>query len=314
MTAHDRKALLRAFYGLATLWIINGVFGLLRASGPGALLPYIELGVLIAYWVWVINWWSKNKPRSQTAQAKRTSLKSKRTWTSDEIAAAVDREEAISRERNRRRKKRLQSSVSAAGEKISTAAYQLRFLFAGIAVLFVIVGGFLAYQEIKATFERQEVARETEIREQESKTRVFGAFGVWNNRNNCVADELELRWRAWYELNPETRTEKYFSLEKLKWITVTKTLALPESLDDVGMSLLTVADQRPKYWRVSQQHFAPLISLIQDACMKLWPPPDGMAETWLYPGSMDFYMAGVSSEDHWKYDWTNPFPNKGLGW
>lgn len=314
MTAHDRKALLRAFYGLATLWIINGVFGLLRAAGPGALLPYIEIGLLFAYWAWVFNWWRKNKPKTQQAQAKRKPTKSKSTMTSDDIAAAVDREEAISRERNRRRKQRLLRSTGAIRDKASAAAFQLRFVFAGLALLFVITGGLYAYQEISKTLERQQAVRASTIAVAESKDRLARVLAVWNARNNCLVSELNLRWAEWYEQNPETRTVEYFSKTQLKWVKVTKTLPLPESFDDITRFIVNNIDRKTKYWPVSQSHFDPLVNVMKDDCILRWPPPDGMDEAAMYPDGLDFFGGGVPYDEQRYYQWSNPFPDNGFGW
>lgn len=310
MTAHDRKALLRAFYGLLFLWLINGVFGLLRAAGPGALLPYIEVGLLLVYWLFVFNWWRSNRPKAISQAVRKSQRVMQDRSTNREIERAVDREEAISKERNRRRKKWLKSSVYKSLTQVSGALYRFRLGIIGIAAIIVISVGLQGYQAIARDMQRREDAQAREVAESERQAEVRAVVNTWRARNACAKTELEARWREWYINNPQTQVQEYFSTSKLKMVKAQRVLPVPDSLDDIslfGPPPLFVLGEKPTVWVVTQSHFKPLIGEIQDVCLDLNPPPPGLTDADMSLDSYDLLL--IDLEDSREVWWRSPFPN-----
>lgn len=309
MSAHDRKALLRAFYGLATLWLINGVFGLVRASGPGALLPYIEIAALLAYWAWVFNWWRQNRPTTKSQPAARVRASKSSKFATEEIRRAVDREEAIAKERNRRRKQQLNRVAGTASSQVAGIIRRYRFAIAGALILLGALGLFQGYRTVSDSLARQAEIQARADAAELAAAQTRSVMAVWNARNNCLESEFSLRWQDWYLENPETQTHTYFFFSQLKEVTESRTLPLPESLIEVTWFPFTPEPgQKKKTWLVSQSHFKALVTVLATECRNAWPPPKDLNEGDLVLDYMDFGSAEVPYEDQWKYQWLSPFP------
>lgn len=314
LSPHDRKALLRAFYGLLALWVINGFFGLLRAAGPGAAIIYIELGLLIGYWIWVFYWWRTNRPKASRSAARKSRAPQTRETVNAEVRKAVDLEEAVARERNRRRKAQLQRTAGKVGSQVGSGLNQLRYVIVGILIVAIGIFGYQAYD----TNRKQEEAR---IERQAQKDRTAAAMSMWLARNICLATEFEQQWQAWYAENPETQTVKQWNSKKRTYIDVTKVLETPVSLSDVYRSGTYPAwDEGAKIdWHVSRDHFTVgLISSIRIECGENSPPPEGwdyvdIEKSRLYNKieNFDLVPAGLSfceRDDYFdRFTWQDPF-------
>jgi hypothetical protein len=315
MSPHDRRALLRAFYGLLTLWVFNGFTGFIRAAGPGAAIIYIELGLLIGYWVWVFYWWRTNRPKAPRSAAKKPRARQTRETVDAEVRRAVDLEEAVARERNRRRKAQLQRTAGKVGSQVGSGINQLRYVLVGLLVLTIGIFGYQAYD----TNRKEEEAR---IERQATKDRTVEAMSMWRSRNACLASEFEQRWQAWYAENPETQTVKIYTYSD-GLITgtspVTRTLPTPESLDDTGGTTIRYANGKDVIsWRVSEDHFKSLVGSIRFECGEKFPPPAGsdyidndkgvfltrIRAFNLVPANMSI----CEDMDFWEqFDWQDPF-------
>ena len=310
MTAHDRKALLRGFYGLVVLWLLNGVFGLMRAAGPGALLPYIEIGLLFSYWAMVFNWWRKNRPRPKSQPAKKVRSSATAALSSEEIRDAVDREEAIARERNRRRKQKLEKMAGGIGAEMASLFVRFRYAIIACAILILVLAGYQGYLAISESLARQAAVTARAEAAATAKAQTLSAMIVWDSRNRCLKTELNLRWQDWYVANPDTQTHEYFSFVALKRVTQTRTLPLPNSLSDVPwVTFGPDLGKKKTIWQVSQSHFEPLVASLRQECLTLWPPPDGLTEEDLALDYGDFVPTEVPYEEQWRYRWLNPFPD-----
>jgi hypothetical protein len=316
MSAHDRQALLRAFYGLVALWLVNGVFGLLRAAGPGALLPYIEIGLLFGYWIFVFNWWRTHRPKSVSQPAKKSQVTKKAKLNDKDIARAVDREEAISEERNRRRRQQRQKQVSESIGQLRGAIHRFRLVIVAVVVMVMIGGGYQVYQSVATNIRMQEEAQAREDAEAMKKVEVGLAIVVWDVRNACVKTELGTSWSQWYAENPQTQTQEYLSITSsttTKWVKVTRVLPMPNTLEDVrffGPAPLKPGE-KPTEWIVTQSHFEPLVLSIRQLCTVQNPAPTGLAEEDMALGSLDLSLVGIT--DRTRVMWKNPFPSGGFG-
>ena len=304
VSPHDRKALLRAFYGLLTLWVINGFFGLLQAAGPGAALPYIEIGLLFGYWAWVFYWWRTNRPKAPRSTAKISRPRESRQAVDAEVSKAVDLEEAVARERNRRRKAQLQRTAGKVGSQVGSGLNQLRYVLVGVLVVAIAIFGYQAYD----TNRKQEEAR---IERQTYKDRTLTAMTMWELRNDCVATQWKQRWRAWYLENPETQTINVADVTSgnLNSYEVTKTLPLPESLDKVRWGGTGSSNfGEPDEWYVSQQHFKGFEIMIRYECELKFPPPEGLSESDMSDMSFRLMISGLPApDDNRRYEWQDPF-------
>lgn len=311
MTAHDRQALLRGFYGILVIWLLNGVFGLMRAAGPGALLPYIEIGLLFSYWAIVFDWWRKNRPRTKSQPAKKVRSSATAALSSEEIRDAVDREEAIARERNRRRKQKLGKMAGGIGAEAASLVARFRYAIIAFVVLLVLLAGYQGYLTVSDSLARQAAATAREEAAAMAKARTLSVMIVWDSRNRCLESEFNLRWQDWYLDNPQTQTQEYFSSAQLKLVQVTKTLPLPTSLEQTSFfnPPLLRFDEKPKIWTVTQSHFDPLISSLRQECLVKRPPPSGLGEADMELEWSDLTLAGVASDQQLKYRWNSPFPN-----
>jgi hypothetical protein len=316
MSAHDRQALLRAFYGLAALWLVNGVFGLLRAAGPGALLPYIEVGLLFGYWIFVFNWWRTHRPKSVSQPAKKSQVTKKAKLNDKDIARAVDREEAISAERNRRRRQQRQKQVSESIGQLRDAIHRFRLVIVAVVVMVVMGGGYQVYQGVATNIRMQEEAQAREDAKAQRKVEVGLAIVVWDARNACVKTELGTSWSQWYAENPQTQTQEYLSITSsttTKWVKVTRVLPMPNTLEDVrffGPRPINPGE-KPTEWVVTQSHFEPLVLSIRQLCTVQIPAPTGLAEEDMALGSLDLSLVGIT--DQTRVMWKNPFPSGGFG-
>ena len=313
MSAHDRQALLRAFYGLVALWLVNGVFGLLRAAGPGALLPYIEIGLLFGYWIFVFNWWRTHRPKSVSQPAKKSQVTKKAKLNDKDIARAVDREEAIAEERNRRRKQQRQKQVSESIGQLRGALYRFRLVIVAIVVMVMIGGGYQVYQGVATNIRMQEEAQAREDAKAKRKVEVGLAIVAWDARNACVKTELSTSWSQWYAENPQTQTQQYLSSTTYKWVKVTRVLPMPDTLEDVRFfgPLLIEPGGKPTEWVVTQSHFEPLVLSIRQLCTVQHPAPTGLTEEDMALGSLDLSLVGIT--DQTRVMWKNPFPSGGFG-
>jgi hypothetical protein len=262
-------------------------------------LAYFELQVL-----------KNNRPQSANLTARKLKGVKQHTLASREIQRAVDREEAISKERNRRRMQRLMSSVNRSLSQVRGAVYRVRFGIIGFAALIVIAVGFQGYQSIAKDLQRREDAEAREVAESEKQAEVRAVVNTWRARNACAKTELEARWSDWYINNPQTQVQEYFSSSSLKMVKAERVLPVPESLDDVsffGPPPLLGPGEKPTVWVVTQSHFEPLVREIQNICMDLNPPPTGLTDGDMSPSSFDLSLIGVDdSREVW---WRNPFPN-----
>jgi hypothetical protein len=269
LSPHDRKALLRAFYGLLTLWVINGFTGFIRAAGPGAAIIYIELGLLVGYWIWVFYWWRTNRPKAPRSAAKKPKARQTRETLDAEVRRAVDLEEAVARERNRRRKAQLQRTAGKVGSQVGSGINQLRYVLVGLLVVTIGIFGYQAYD----TNRKQEEAR---IAREAEKTRTTQAMSMWLSRNTCLASKFEQQWQAWYEENPETQTIEIWSAKSRRYMDVTKTLATPQALSEISRFRSSISwGETEIEWRVTRDHFVGLISPIRIECGDQFPPPEG---------------------------------------
>lgn len=310
MSAHDRQAILRAFYGLIAIWLVNGVFGLLRAAGPGALLPYIEIGLLFGYWIFVFNWWRTHRPKSVSQPAKKPQVTKKATLNDKDIAQAVDREEAIAEERNRRRKQQRQKQVSESIGQLRGALHRFRLVIVAIVVMVMIGGGYQVYQGVATNIRMQEEAQAREDAKAKRQAEVGLAIVVWDARNACVKTELSTSWSQWYSENPQTQTQEYLSG---KWVKVTRVLPMPNTLGDVRFfgPRPIKPGEKPTEWVVTQSHFEPLVLSIRQLCTVQNPAPAGLAEEDMALGSVDLSLVGIT--DLTRAMWKNPFPSGGFG-
>lgn len=318
MTQHDRKALLRAFYGLLTLWVINGFFGLLQAAGPGAALPYIELGLLIGYWIWVFYWWRTNRPKAPRSAAKKPRARQTRETVDAEVRRAVDLEEAVARERNRRRKAQLQRTAGKVGSQVGSGLNQLRYVIAALLIVAMGVFGYQAYE----TNQKQEEAR---FERQANIDRTIAAMSMWRSRNSCLASEFEQRWQAWYADNPETQTVTVYAFSEedgriISETPVTRTLPTPESLDDIGSGTISYVNAGETInWGVSKEHFIKgIVSTIRIECGTKFPPPTGWDYWSIEKSSLAINirlynlapakMSICEDMDFWaQFEWQDPF-------
>jgi hypothetical protein len=316
MSAHDRKALLRAAYGLLVLWVINGFFGLLRVAGPGAALPYIEIGLLIGYWAWVFFWWQTNRLKPNRSAARKSQVRQAREAVDEDVSRAVDLEEAVARERNRRRKAQLQRAVGKVGSQVGSGLNQVRYVIAGLLVVVIAVFGYQAYE----TNRRQEAAR---VEQQTYKNQTAEAMSIWYSRNRCVAAEWKQRWRVWYSENPETQTINVFNQDvnspNFGIYQVTKKLPLPETIDKVRWGgTASNSTREPVEWFVSQQHFKSFEIMISYECELKYPPPEGLSESDIDEDSMGVRIstAGLTPANFSpsesltfsrRYRWQDPF-------
>ena len=273
MAPHDRKALLKASYGLLTLWVINGLFGLMRASGPGAALPFIEVGLLLGYWVSVFYWWRMNQPKRSSSAAKRKSASRVQRVASDDVRKAVDLEEAVARERSRRRNARIRRTAGALGEQVESGFRRFQsVLIGGVVVITLAISGLLiveVYKTQQAAQARESAAARTKLIE-----------GIWETRNACLVGGVAQRWQTWYADNPETKTVVVNIFPKnagdIKQISVTETLPTPASLSDVrtlDISTLNVNEGDPIELHVSQSHFAGFVIMVRYECELTYPLP-----------------------------------------
>jgi hypothetical protein len=313
LSPHDRKALLRAFYGLLTLWVINGFFGLLQAAGPGAALPYIEIGLLFGYWAWVFYWWWTNRPKAPRSAAKKPRALQARETVDAEVRKAVDLEEAVARERNRRRKAQLQRTAGKVGSQVGSGLSRLRYVLAGLLIVTIGIFGYQAYE----TNRKQDQAR---IQQQIYKDQTVQAMIMWDARNTCVVTEWKQRWRAWYLEHPETQTINVYNRDvnspNFGIYQITKTLPLPESIDKVTWwGTGSGNNGEPKFWFVSQGHFEDFEIMIRNECELKSPPPEGLSESDVDDGSMGqrIYISGLTPTSlslidvRNRYSWQDPF-------
>ena len=276
MSPHDRKALLRAFYGLLTLWAINGFFGLLRAAGPGAAIVYIELGLLIGYWIWVFFWWRTNRPKTSRSAARKSKVRQAREKVDAEVRKAVDLEEAVARERNRRRKAQLQRTAGKVGSQVGSGLNQLRYVIVGSIVVAIAIFGF---QEYEANRKLEETAKAFQTRVSQTRQ----AMEMWDSRNACLLPRFSQRWQEWYRKNPQTQTKTILTFSDESVIvdrtSVTKTLTVPETLNEVVWEFVpSVEAGEPIIWRVTEGHFEELVTTIRFECAEEFPSPSGMSD------------------------------------
>lgn len=282
--------------------MINGFTGFIRAAGPSAAIIYIELGLLIGYWIWVFYWWRTNRPKTSRSAAKKPRARQAVETVGAEVRKAVDLEEAVARERNRRRKAQLQRTAGKVGSQVGSGLNQLRYVIAGILILSLAIVGYQAYD----TNRKQEQAR---IEQQIYKDQTVQATIMWSARNTCVVTEWEQRWRAWYLENSETQTINVYDRDvnspNFGIYQVTKTLPLPESIDKITLwGTMSSDNSEPKFWFVSQGHFKDFEIIIRNECELKFPPPEGLSESDIDEGSM---ALRVSYSDLQRYRWQDPF-------
>jgi hypothetical protein len=116
-----------------------------------------------------------------------------------------------------------------------------------------------------------------------------------------------MRWKDWYEQNPETQTVEYFSKTQLKRVKITKTLPTPESLDQVSW-IETTYLEKPKVWFVTRAHFDPLLAEVKQVCLEKWPPPAGLDEQDMELDFIELLSGGYSTQDEIRAQWIGPFP------
>jgi hypothetical protein len=201
---------------------------------------------------------------------KKPRVRQTRETVDAEVRRAVDLEEAVARERNRRRKAQLQRTAGKVGSQVGSGLRQLRYVLAGLLIVTIGLVGYQAYD----TNRKEE---EWRIALQVEKTRTMQAMSMWQSRNACLASGFEQRWLAWYEVNPETQTREMWSSKSRKYVDVTNTIDAPQSLSDVtSFGTASAWEEGAEIeWRVSREHFVRFISKIRIECGDQFPPPAG---------------------------------------
>jgi hypothetical protein len=237
-----------------------------------------------------------------------------------EVRKAVDLEEAVARERNRRRKERnrrrkaqLQRTAEKEDSQVGSGLSEVRYVLAGLLIVTIAIFGYQAYE----TNRKQEEAR---IERQAEKTRTVQAMSMWLSRNACLASEFEQRWQAWYAENPETQTVKVWSSRSRKYVDITNTIDAPKTLGDVSRSgTFPPREEGAEIeWRVSRDHFVGLISPIRIECGDQFAPPEGwdhldIEESLLHSKIRTFDLAPENmsiceTDDYFgKFSWQDPF-------
>ena len=269
-----KKALLQGFAGLLALWLLNGYFGFMRNLGPGAMLPYIELALLGAYWYAVYKSWRSSRPNDPIRKRKvsiKVSRKTEPDLDADEIQRLVDLQEAVAAEKLRRQRARFNDTAKRFTSHLFDPKGEFRKKvlppLAAISLLVIVVAAGLLGQSLYSKYQADAKAsasasHSAEVSEAVRVTMVY--------RNACLRKKFDERWRNWLFEHPITiekgwvsKVNKFGSITTSYDHTIVNTITELDDWKDLPNVVRTASARVIGY---EYSYFDPLVAALRSLC------------------------------------------------